>query len=208
LLRKDIEEMAASSLSMMPENLETEVKPQELVDLIAYLREAFGAPSTLVTLFEDERSFVDLLQQGDGHVMLDSSDRFSGAASLVVFPPQRWNPRIPGWQYPIRENPGPGEYRYLRFAWKSPRGKGVMIELAGDGRWPPAGKPQWRYFSGENLTGWSAVQVSPNVPREWVVVTRDLWKDFGEFTLTGIAPTAIGGEALFDRFELLRALDE
>ena len=38
-------------------------------------------------------------------------------------------------------------------------------------------------------------------------MTRDLWKDFGNFTLTGIAPTAMGGEALFDRIELLRSLD-
>jgi hypothetical protein len=30
-------------------------------------------------------------------------------------------------------------------------------------------------------------------------VTVDLWSDFGEFTLTGIAPTAMGGPALFDR---------
>ena len=36
------------------------------------------------------------------------------------------------------------------------------------------------------------------------MVTLDLWKDNGAFTLTGIAPTAIGGVALFDRIELLR----
>jgi hypothetical protein len=34
-----------------------------------------------------------------------------------------------------------------------------------------------------------------------------LWSDFGELTLTGIAPTAMGGPALFDRIELLRTLD-
>ena len=34
-------------------------------------------------------------------------------------------------------------------------------------------------------------------------MTCDLWQDFGTFTLTGIAPTAIGGDALFDRIELL-----
>lgn len=37
---------------------------------------------------------------------------------------------------------------------------------------------------------------------------RDLWRDFGEFTLTGFAPTAMGGPALFDRIELLQSLDE
>jgi hypothetical protein len=38
-------------------------------------------------------------------------------------------------------------------------------------------------------------------------VTRDLWADFGDSTITGIAPTAMGGPALFDRIELLRAKD-
>jgi hypothetical protein len=35
----------------------------------------------------------------------------------------------------------------------------------------------------------------------------DLWQDFGEFTLTGIAPTAMGGAADFDRLEFLASLD-
>jgi hypothetical protein len=41
-----------------------------------------------------------------------------------------------------------------------------------------------------------------------MVVTRDVWKDFGRLTLTGIAPTAMGRPALFDRIELLRSLDD
>ena len=122
-------------------------------------------------------------------------------------PPQRWSLRIPGWNYPIRQHPVEGEYRYLRFAWKG-QGQGVMIELAADGRWPPANEPVHRYYSGRNNTGWAAVEVSPDVPRDWQVVTRDLYRDFGEFTLTGIAPTAIGGAAQFDRIELLRTLDD
>ncbi len=44
-------------------------------------------------------------------------------------------------------------------------------------------------------------------PREWTVVTCDLWQDMGNFTLTGLAPTAMGGSALFDRIELLQGLD-
>lgn len=51
------------------------------------------------------------------------------------------------------------------------------------------------------------MEVASSQPEEWTVVTRDLWKDFGDFTLTGFAPTAMGGPALFDRVELLRTLD-
>jgi hypothetical protein len=39
-----------------------------------------------------------------------------------------------------------------------------------------------------------------------VFVTVDLWRDCGEFSLKGIAPTTLGGPALFDRIELLDSL--
>ncbi len=210
VLRKDIDEMSVSSLSMMPENLEKEVSPKDVSDLIAYLREALGPPlPEVVTLFDGDPAFVQSLTEGQGTASLAAAERLHAKAGLRITPPQRFNPRIPGWEYKITEAPTLGEYRYLRFAWKSRGGGlGVMIELAGDGRWPPADKPLWRYYAGRNGTGWAAVEVSPQAPDEWTVVTRDLWKDFGTFTLTGIAPTAIQGEALFDRIELLRSLDE
>ncbi|NQT16765.1 MAG: c-type cytochrome [Planctomycetes bacterium] len=208
ILRREIDEMEASSISMMPAELEKEVGPQDLADLLGYLREALGpAPPPGITLFDDEPSFADLLAEGEGAARPHTEAPFSGSTSLAITPPQRWNLRIPGWKYPIVEQPAAGEFRYLRFAWKSRKGRGVMIELAGDGKWPPADKPLWRYYSGQNTTEWQAVEVSADVPEDWVVVTRDLWQDFGSFTLTGIAPTAMGGEALFDSIELLRTLD-
>ena len=205
ILRKDVEQMAASRISLMPEKVEQEIKPQEMIDLIAYLRQAFGPPlPAQVMLFDDDPGFVQVLDQGEGRAVLETADRAAGNASLRISPPQRWSLRIPGWQYKIVETPAPGEYRYLRFAWKSCGGQGVMIELAVDGNWPPADKPIWRYYSGQNTTGWAARQVAAEAPPQWVEVTCDLWKDFGALTLTGIAPTAIGGDALFDRIELLR----
>ncbi len=207
ILRRDIDEMAASPLSMMPEGMEKEVSPQDLADLIAYLRQSLGPVSPPVaTLFDDEPQLVQMLTSGSGSARLEPTDHFSGGASLAVTPPQRFHERIPGWEYRIAENPAPGQFRYIRFAWKSRAGEGVMIELAADGAWPPANQPLRRYYSGRNTTGWEAVEVSAQSPDQWIIVTRDLWKDFGSFTLTGIAPTAMGGEALFDQIELLRTL--
>ena len=212
ILRKDIDEMEASSLSMMPEGLEKDVSPQNVVDLISYLRNALDSPApsmdSTVTLFEDDPAFADVLSSGTGKVSISNDDTHSGKAALWVAPPQRWSLTIPGWKYPIVENPGPGEFRYLRFAWKSSNAAGVMLELAADGQWPDAETPLYRYYSGTNTTGWQAVQVSPQMPRQWTVVTRDLWQDFGPFTLTGLAPTTMGGDALFDQIELLRSIDE
>ena len=76
--------------------------------------------------------------------------------------------------------------------------------MAADGSWPPAEEPLRRYYAGKNSSGWAAVEVDAQAPTQWTVVTRDLWADFGTFTLTGIAPTAMGGTAKFDRIELLR----
>ena len=44
---------------------------------------------------------------------------------------------------------------------------------------------------------------APSLP-QWTEQVRDLWKDCGDFTLTGIGPTAIGGPVLFDHVELLQ----
>jgi len=42
ILRKDIEVMEASQLSLMPSNLYEQINPQDMANLIAYLREVFG----------------------------------------------------------------------------------------------------------------------------------------------------------------------
>lgn len=214
ILRKDIDEFRASAKSLMPEGIEKEISPQQLADLIAYLRESLG-PSLAAgrILFDDEPSFVEALTDGNGTATLISTDKSSGEVALQMIPLQRSSSRIRDWNFRIVETPKPtqpGEpeqFRYLRFAWKTTGGHGVMFELADAGNWPAANKPLRRYYSGTNSTNWSATQVSPDPPQDWTTVTVDMWNDFGEFTLTGIAPTAMGGPALFDRIELLRTLD-
>jgi len=209
VLRKDIEEMQGSSKSMMPEGFEKEVAPQDVADLIGYLRLALGpAQPTGVVLFDEQRDFVDQFTQGGGTAEVWSEDRYSGDVCLRITPSQRAATQMRGWDFRIVKDPRPGEYRYLRLRWKAPGTEGALVELAAAGRWPPAESPTRRYYAGENTTPWQAQQVSPHVPDEWSVVTVDLYKDNGEFTLTGFAPTAMGGPALFDRVELLRALDE
>ena len=158
--------------------------------------------------FDDSPAFVDLLKEGGGSATLVTSDKHSGSASLRITPLQRHSKSIPGWAFRIRENPGAGEYRYLRLAWKAPKAAGVMVELADNGAWPSSGSPERRYYSGKNTSDWQATRVSEKRPTDWTMVTRDLWKDFGDMTLTGIAPTALGGAVLFDRIELLRIPDE
>ncbi|MEQ9406462.1 MAG: c-type cytochrome [Fuerstiella sp.] len=200
ILRRDVEELRAMSVSMMPDNLTSTVSPSDLADALAWLRR----PPTELVLLDEDDDVVNALQEGSGTVEFITGDSHSGQRCLQVTPFQRHSPRIPGWKFRIRERPGAGEYRYLRMAWKAPEAHGVLLELADSGNWPPAEKPLRRYHAGRNSTSWQSVEVDTTVPRDWVVVTRDLWQDFGDFTLTGMAPTALGGPVQFDRLELLQ----
>ena len=168
ILRKDIDAMFGSSLSLMPEGIEKLISPQDMANLIGYLRAALrGDDGRRALLFGGDPSFALVLNEGNGRAVVDSKESFAGSPSLRVSPPQRFSPRISGWDYKIVENPGPGEYRYLRFAWKAPEATGLMLELANDGAWPSAGEDRQRFYSGTNTTGWKAVRVSEQAPCDW-----------------------------------------
>jgi len=204
VLRKDIKSVKPLSVSLMPGTLAQVLKPRDVADVIAWLRR----PPSRRVLFDDDDTFVKSLIDGKGTAQIVTNDKHNGTAALRITPPQKHSAQIKGWAFRIRQNPGPSEYRYLRWAWKAPDAQGAMIELADKGKWPSSDKPTRRYYSGKNTTTWKATLVSVHSPSEWKVVTRDLWEDFGNFTLTGIAPTAMGGPVLFDQIELLRRLED
>ena len=207
LLRRDIASLRTANLSIMPANFAELLTPDQAADLINFLKQGADSISRdRVVLFEDEAEFLEKLADGSGKTSLIEDNAFSGRYAIHLTPFQSHAVRIPGWTYPIRERPKPGEFRFLRLAWKAPKAKGVLVELADNGRWPPAKKATRRYYSGENMTDWAALEISEVLPREWATVTIDLWKDNGDMKLTGIALSALKGDAYFDRIELLRSL--
>src|SRR5947209_16882 len=91
-------------------------------------------PPAVVELLEDNlEPLIPLLNNDGGFdgstISRDFRDFYSGVCSLRVGPFQRHSPRIQGWNYPIAEKPGPGQYRYVRFAWKRVGGAGIMIQF-------------------------------------------------------------------------------
>jgi hypothetical protein len=163
-------------------------------------------------LFEDQAEFVAALTEGAGAAMLDEQQKYSGTASVRVTLDQKFNPAMPGWGLKIREKPGPGEYRYLRYAWKKQGGAAICLQLNHDGGWGPAGAgaPSFRYSAGPALQVFGAsLTVDAALPEEWEVVTRDLFADFGEFTLTGIALSPVDGEfGLYDHMYLGTSVED
>jgi hypothetical protein len=158
-------------------------------------------------IFEDDEKFVALLTEGGGVATIEPADKASGKASVKVTPDQKFNANLPGLQVKIRENPAAGEFRYIRFAWKKKGGAAICLQLNHDGAWGPGGGgkegAKFRYHSGTAEVYGGSLAVGDKLPEAFVTVTRDLFADFGEFTLNGIALSPVDGEfALFDQIYL------
>jgi len=185
---------ATKELAMPPKE---KLPAKDVAALEAWVKDGVPWPEPVAVLFEDEPEFLAVLTSGNGKARLVTDDVFRGKAALGVTPLQREAPKIPGWNFEVREQPAPGQVRFMRFAWKK-RGDGsVMFELARSGAWPDAKDPKGRYVAGPNTTGWAAISVADAAPAAWTVVTVDLWRDLGNCTLTGLAPTCDKGEEAF-----------
>jgi hypothetical protein len=157
----------------------------------------------LLKLYDEEAAFAGLLTAGSPAEQV--SGGASGPACLKVAAVQRHEVAIPGWSFPIREKPGPGEYRYLRFRWRKAAGGrdsgGIMIQFAFDGSWNEA----QRYHAGPNSVNFTpSLALTGTTPDGWQTVTRDLWADHGNGLLTGLALTPMDGEGYFDGLYLAR----
>lgn len=204
LLRKDVAGVRRVAGSLMPSFTET-LTPTDLASLLTWLRGNLRADAGVrAVLFDEEPGFAALLNTESGTATIESTGAAFGKLCLRITPPQRAAKQLPGWNYRIVEKPAaPNEFRFLRLSWRA-SGAGVMVELASSGRWPKAEDRNGRYHAGRNTTAWQSREASATAPREWDTVTFDLWRDMGAFTLTGLAPTAMGGDAWFDKIELLR----
>ncbi len=168
-------------------------------------------PPAVVELLEDDTDFfIENLTNPagpDASIAGRSEESFySGTASLTVTDFQRYHPRLRAWNFKIAENPAPGEYRFVRFAWKRTEAPGIMLQFHGQ---PPA----WhRYYAGtlskRTQSFGEMIRVADEVPRQWKEVTRDLFQDFGPIKIVGIGLSALEGpgEAYFDHIYLGRTI--
>ncbi len=189
-----------------PKNAKSVVRSQPVPLLLNVVPGEKPPPEQPRAVFEDHVEFLAALTEGGGKASIVADEKYSGLASIKVTPDQRFNPTIPNLSVKIREFPAPGEYRFIRFAWKKHGGEAICLQLSHDGKFGPEGdgKASFRYHAGPAGQCYGAsVAVDEALPGEFTVVTRDLFADFGEFTLTGMALSPVDGEhALFDHIYL------
>lgn len=146
----------------------------------------------LLPVFEDDPKILTELRQGEGEAQLSHADAYTGTVSLKVVKGEVGNSVMFSEPVAIRTQPKLGEYRFLRFVWRKQMGTPVCLQLATDGRWGEEMTPQerqtYRYDAGTGERAHKgARRMEERLPTEWIVVTRDLVGDWGDFNLTGIS---------------------
>jgi hypothetical protein len=144
-----------------------------------------------------------MLSQQGGVGAIEFTDVYSGQSAVKITPMQLYQRAIPGWAYKIAEKPKVGEYRFVRFAWKAPGATGIMLQMHDEKDW------NIRLTAGVDEPNWGTKFVAPKPPERWTLVTRDLFADFGERTIQGIALTVFGQQTgYFDHIYFGRTIEE
>ena len=162
-------------------------------------------------LFDEQEADLKCLNYPGRPFAFQYQGAFSGGKCLALTAEGQTGPTwvppfghvVPNWDFEIAENPQPGQYRYLQFAWKalSPQTRGISLRVAEShygGLTFAAGEPS-------TFEGATVVKQADQPPREWQTVRVDLWALHKKsIRLRSLSLGAIGGGAAFDRIVLER----
>jgi hypothetical protein len=171
----------------------------------------------VAVLFDEDESDVAVLRGRTPVFGVSYRDAFSGGKCLELRAEGEagpaWEPpfghAVPNWDFEIAENPRPGQFRWLQFAWKalSPKTTGLSLLI---GRPFPTGG--YLFVAGDHVwrEGYAAVdKVAGQPPTEWSVVRVDLWRlsqtsHVPALRVQSLGIQAVGGGAAFDQIVLAR----
>lgn len=99
---------------------------------------------------------------------------------------------LTGLNIQVRQNPTAGQYRYISFAWIKWGGEqiGIKFDVVPKGN-AKGEKYEYTYIGGQASENAPApittgLPIAKEAPGNWMVMSRDLWKDFGDFDITGV----------------------
>ncbi|WP_425617221.1 PDZ domain-containing protein [Anatilimnocola sp. NA78] len=136
---------------------------------------------------------------GTSQATFTTADRFAGRGSLQLKGNGLFRLGLNA-SLAIRERPEWGEYRFVRFAVRRPQKQkkeekgrfALEFEASAPGRRP------YRLDTGKGKPAFeSAVRVwDGDLPEHWIVITRDLFADFGEFEIRDLLVSCFEGESV------------
>lgn len=168
------------------------------------------SPSVLTILDEDLTDgatwdpveFADRPLRNGGHE----------SASYLYLKPGDTPLSIRDLSLPIREHPGPGEYRFLSYAWRKWNGKPIALRLdPGDTAETNAAghRHNFTLYAGDHTPGGGpGLRISERLGGSWQEVPIDLWKLFGDFTVQGLTFLVESRDAGFDSISFARAQED
>ena len=180
-----------------PRKIDVEIRQQATADSAPVHYRAIAVSEQLPTLFrvfEEQGTLTAVEADQSGMAGVETSERHYGARSIRVTPAGRFRLELPA-SVPIRERPGWGEARFLRFAVKKQGGGRVAVELEDN----QLRETSVRYDLGPGQPSYGgATRIwQDNLPKDWVVLTRDLFADFGQLDVRALIVGAPDGEAAF-----------
>jgi hypothetical protein len=204
-------------------------------------------PPGIVPLFDESDEIIEHLQEGEGELSLATVEPKHGNYALKLTSGDRSSAEIPGFDFPIREHPKLGEFRYLRFSWKKKSGGQIGFQLGHDlnigvpenefgrvqprafaegiaqaalkrqrnsPRRPMSGAARgsqfgYQYDAGTGDSTQPALRLDRKLPVDWRLMGRDLFGEFGSFSLTGLGFRNSDDEpAYFDEIYLARTQND
>ena len=165
-----------------------------------------SAPPPLIAVLEDKADCVPADNPPQGDPRLVGDDRYSGDLSLRMDAGGHCLVKLPA-EIRIRENPGVGEHRYLRFAFRKFGGGRVGLGLDHAN----VREKLARYDAGPGPpTGGFARRIwELNLPSEWIVQTVDVFGDFGQLDIQALELAVPDGQyARFDQIYFARTRDD
>jgi S1-C subfamily serine protease len=171
-----------------------------------YTIEAAPQLPTLYCAFEEQARFTPHGGNASGSASLVEDDKHFGQRSARLTPAGRFMISFPT-SVAIREKPKWGEFRFLRFAFRKKGGGRLSLEL----ETTPPRMEAARYDGGQGEKSYgSALRLwQDKLPDQWIVLTRDLFADFGSLDVTAISLGCPDGEAaLFDHIYFARSPDD
>ncbi len=205
-LRPDVNETPPLAVSLRPyqrstpQSLRVEIRQLPGAADAAPLRwRAIFTASQLPTACElyEDAPVPAAESANQGTINLITADRFSGRGSLQMTGVGVYRLGLQA-AHLIRERPQWGEYRFARFAVRRPQKQKEKGRLAIEFE-PAIVKPRpYRLDTGKGKPAFdSAVRVwDGELPEHWIVITRDLFADFGEFEIRDVRLSCFEGEGV------------